>query len=362
MNLGVSLRAPLERRYGPDGYAAIRNALDRYTASVADGAVIAMLDDEDEARQFGFVTAAATPPSIVAAVRQLREQLPAVTSLLLIGGDTLVPVWQLDNPVTDRRADPDRVVLSDNPYGTTADSLEEYVAPALPVGRLIEPPGRSASDVVAMIDATAGHHQRFTRRPGSAAIFNREWEEPAREVMNLLMPTVDEHQTPGYQIDAGNIDDLHRGFVYFNLHGFPDDTAWKAFDPVRGAFATVLTPAALTTLEMSGAIVFAENCYATLVPDGRATCATEMLRRGAGAFVGPTGLSFGSHIRPDLLLDNSDFLARNFIGRVVSGTRTGDALAAARHDYVTDASVSPFNPFKLKTLLQYRLLGDPSLN
>jgi hypothetical protein len=89
------------------------------------------------------------------------------------------------------------------------------------------------------------------------------------------------------------------------------------------------------------------------------SCALRLLQQGCGAFIGATGLAFGSHIQPDLLMENADLLAMSFF-QSVSGPSVGDALVRARQAFQAALPTAATNAFCQKTLLQFMLLGDPA--
>jgi hypothetical protein len=84
-----------------------------------------------------------------------------------------------------------------------------------------------------------------------------------------------------------------------------------------------------------------------------------LVREGA-AFVGATGLAYGSHVTPDFVLDDADELAKVFWAAYRGGL--GRALCRARQAYLRNSDTPLTNPFKRKTLLQFLLLGDPEWN
>ena len=365
MNLVVSSRVALERQYGADGFETLRAALDDYAASPGAPSVVACLDDEDSMAAFGVsAMPAASAAGVLAGIRNARRMLPSVDSLLIIGNDHIVPYWQFSNPVTDRGVDPDDLVYTDNPYGASVDTFEAYLSPDLPVGRLADPADGSGDDLVAAIRALVENRGARRAREGSAAIVNADWFEITRGVMTRLAAPVDAWRTPAFQVGPANRRDLNRRFLYFNLHGFADDPAWKGFDDVRGRFFTVATPESFDREYISGSVVFAENCYGALTA-GKTTgtsCALRLLQEGVAAVVGATGLAFGSHVSPNFLLENADSLASTFFAHACVGASTiGSALTRARRAYRDDAATPSSNVFKQKTLLQFTLLGDPSL-
>lgn len=88
------------------------------------GGYVLALDDPEECRSLNL--AAATPGdslSILLAIRQVYRKLGAsvVNRILLVGGESVIPHFQLANPVRDRGLDPDDFVSTDNPYGAVAD-------------------------------------------------------------------------------------------------------------------------------------------------------------------------------------------------------------------------------------------------
>jgi hypothetical protein len=267
------------------------------------------------------------------------------------------------NPVTDRDVDPDQTVLSDNPYGTDEDTLEQYLAPPVPVGRLTDFPRGSADDFVQLINsATASRKQRAIRRH-ALALVNADWSDYSRQATSALPVPVDWRLSPGYVLDRSQQADADREFLYFNLHGFDGKPQWQGYDSVQQRFVTAVTPDAFDRQYVSGSIVFAENCYGaqTLGRTPANSCALQLVREGA-AFVGATGLAYGSHLAPQFFLDDADALARSFWSQLAADAGLGQALRRGREEYWNDRHTSQTNPFKQKTLLQFVLLGDPGWN
>src|SRR6266849_860765 len=172
----VTMRGKLEEMYGSDGYDSVRRALNDYGVS-ANGIVLA-LDDGGDMRPLGLnVAPGADSGSILLAIRAARGRLGALAdSLLVAGGDAVVPFFQMNNPVTDRILDKDAVALSDNPYGANDESAWEHLAPTLPVGRIAQPDGdcQSFVDLInGMTEAAKGRSE--VGMPGAALVVNEDW-------------------------------------------------------------------------------------------------------------------------------------------------------------------------------------------
>src|SRR5437773_2209256 len=125
----VTARNPLQERYGSDGYEQIRQALDAW--AVVDGDFVLAIDDPADMDPKGLEAVNADQFGIQNAIRAFGQREPEVAqSVLLAGGNAILPFYSLNNPVLDRVLDADDMVLSDNPYGMVMDSADEQLAPS----------------------------------------------------------------------------------------------------------------------------------------------------------------------------------------------------------------------------------------
>ena len=106
-------------------------------------------------------------------------------------------------------------------------------------------------------------------------------------------------------------------------------------------------------------IVAAECCYGAQLfkpsAAGQMPIATAYLNTGAIAFLGSTNIAYGS-------LDGNagaDLIAQYFLVNVLDRKSVGRAFLQARQKFVHCEKME--NPVNLKTLAQFVLLGDPSL-
>lgn len=359
----VTARNALQESYGSDGYAQIRESLDAWAA--VDGNRVVAVDDPADMQAMKLPTATGDPVGIQRVIREAYQLYPTIAqSILLAGGSSILPFFSLTNPVEDRSTDPDPAVLSDNPYGALADTLQEFLAPSLPVGRLAVPDGAAVNDFVALIE-NFPHRANGTvaGQPGSALVVNQDWADYSRRVAQALPDPLIWHLAPGYEMSAATRQDAARAILYFNLHGFIDDPDWKCYSAVQKDFVPAVTPDALDRSSVAGALSFAECCYGAQIQGRSAddSCALKLVREGA-SFVGATGLAFGSYIASDLFLEDADFLARAFFQGVGAGQSIGSALSSARKLYYNDSAEARSGnvwQYKQKTLLQFVLLGNP---
>jgi Peptidase family C25 len=365
MNLIVTLNSMLQSKYGSTGLQQIDQALRSYSGATGGNSVLIYVDDSASMALFGLPAIPGTSAgAVLLGIRNLCKSIGNVQSVLLIGGDDIVPYWQMRNPVTDREADVDEIVYSDNPYGASRDEWMSYLSPELPVGRLADSSSSNSTEFSAWIRRMQDNHTSRLKRQGSVAIFNSQWADLSTNVSTIMPPPVRNHAAPGYAVSAANSSDLDGQYLYFNLHGFDDSPQWRAFDPVSGRFVTAVDPTAFANSSISGSVVYAENCYAGLTVDKTATssCALRLMQQGAAALIAPTGLAFGSYLDATIFLENADYLAASFFRQITSGpVPSGRSLSLARQDYIANEPTPYTNPYKQKTLLQFNLLGDPSL-
>jgi hypothetical protein len=371
MLLLVSSRNNLTSAYGPSGFEAVLAKEDHYRTVLLDLGIpcrAVFVDDSGSMAPFGLEPILSLDASSIAgAIRRLRTALAggpdAVTSVALMGGDSIVPFWRVLNPVTDRGVDPDETVLSDNPYAASEDTLRGWLAPSLPLGRICGADSGPVESLTGVLDRGIENHRARASRVGSCAIVNEEWLSASMRAGASLAAPVAWHLAPGFRVLPANQRDLDARFLYFNLHGFANDPGWKGYQPDRDEFVTALTPESFSSEYVSGTTVFAENCYGAQVAGRSAanSCALRMVEMGTSAFVGSTGLAYGSFLERDRFLINADMFAQFFFQSVVDGNPTGLSFARARAEFLDISNRDVLDPFEQKTALQFVLLGDPTL-
>ena len=331
----LTQRGPLELLYASSGYEQIRAALESFESSW--NRVLA-IDDPDELAPWGL-QAVSGETGIQSAIRFLAKRYPSIVdSVLLVGGPSVIPFFSFANPVEDRQVDGDVFVLTDNPYGAASDSLAEYLAPSLPIGRLPVPDGANAVEFAAAVQRVARPPAR-AGQAGTALFVNDDWLGYSGRVAGTLPDPQQWHISPGYLMNATSEKDAGYQTLYFNLHGFDGESDWQAYSTVQRTFVPAVDPDGLDATYVAGALAFAECCYGAQIT-GRSTddsCALKLLDAGA-TFIGATGIAFGSYIAADFLLEDADFLVRAFFQSMDSGYSAGVALAHARKAYLADSS------------------------
>jgi hypothetical protein len=148
---------------------------------------------------------------------------------------------------------------------------------------------------------------------------------------------------------------------FFNCHGATMDPKYYG-QPATGA---ALYPVADDAAYIAGKIVqgtvgAAECCYGAELYDpilagGQCGIANQYLIDGAYGFLGSTNIAYG----PATGNDNADVICRDFFSIMIGGASIGRSLLQARQNYV--ATRSTMSQIDSKTLAQFYLLGDPSV-
>jgi hypothetical protein len=354
--------------YGQDGYSQIQAKLAAYQRAIPGlTATLAVLDDAASMAAYGGVAAGPDAISLQAAVTRVVAALPAAVTpldgLLILGGGNVVPFFQVPNPVTNGATDPDPWVYTDNPYGQPGPSDRgQSLEPPLAVGRICTGAGDPASAFCALIDNLITNHNSRPIRAGYVEVTNRVWQDASASVASALAGAGRVLVCPDDRVTALNRNVLDCKYLYCNLHGFQNDPAWKGMDPVRG-YVTALSPDSFSSQYVAGTFVYTDACYG-LQTDGRPTdgsCALTLLAQGAAAVVGPTGLAYGTAPGPPQNLIDADLLTRGFFNAALSGGTVGSCLRRARLNFLGTSSSTATDIYQQKTLLQFQLLGDPTL-
>jgi len=120
----------------------------------------------------------------------------------------------------------------------------------------------------------------------------------------------------------------------------------------------------LTGKVSKGTVVAAECCYGAQLIDaanvgggnGQLSIANNYLLNGALGFLGSSTIAYG----PTDSNDQADLVCAYFFQSVLKGASMGRSLLEARQQYLSKAGPH-LDPVALKTMSQFYLLGDPSV-
>ncbi|HMO56807.1 MAG TPA: tetratricopeptide repeat protein [Roseiflexaceae bacterium] len=383
----LSSRSALSRRFGRDGFAAVDERLLRLTEALRRRGVSAYCCYHDDVATLEFDGNLMAAPVIndPAAIRDLLRTISTALAsggrelgtLLLIGGEAIIPMHRLPNPIPDD----DPLVLSDNPY---ASDDPGYLIPQRIVARIPEGDGNDPTFLLEQLDRMIACHQGDTphrsslRRafqlpfgrnrkaaslPGASGYAAAIWRDSSRAVIDAFAEGAPLVCSPPLDADTLAEPALSGQLLYLNLHGASGLPNFYGQPDAWGGAATRL-PVALRPDQLAfhtaGGIVVSEACYgAELTGRNPAnSIALRALAEGSLAFVGSTVNAYGSSATP---LVAADLLFQRMLRQLQRGLPVGAALHHARLEYAQEMyrRQGYLDDVDIKTLIEFVLLGDP---
>jgi hypothetical protein len=405
VKLSVTIKGRLEHKYGPKLKqidAAIqawikadakKHSICTVHVAVDDSAAMLRVwrDHFPEAPRVRPVSGRITAPKIKRVIDHLWKRLNP-EYLVLFGGHDIVPMFEVLNPAfgqgVGESEDKDEKVRTDNPYASSlpfrslkrrsylvADRVIGRIPDMAPgkVNRSAEASGGTESDPGWFVDylKTAKNWQSRPRRfyaRSSYAICSQEFKDPARQCMRFIgrpesdlltsPPTMDRSKPSQHRISAR----LH----LIKCHGNQlDPNFWGN----GKRWVKAVRSATLKTHLKRNTVVGTMCCYgAQIYPPsdpntryrGQWPMASTYLRNGALGFVGSTMMAW---VGPDTMM-YADYVAGGYLKYVLQGASIGRAFLDSKMNYV-GAILQQGNALDLgdeKTLIEYILLGDPSIH
>lgn len=370
--LVVSHRGALKAKYGPRRGEVV-DALKRLIAAdKARGLVarVVYLDDAVALRK-----AKGKPAIDPADERAAKSAIDALYRLhqpdylLIVGAWDVVPHIALHNPM-NADADPDNDdddedVPSDLPYACEAGfgrQPQRFLGPTRVVGRLPDAPFATAPEaLLRLIDSAAAH----TSRPRSDyaecfALSARVWVDSTELSLRKLFGANAPLHTSPASGPRWRRRELAPRVHFINCHGNTLDPNFLGEGPTD-TYHLAHQSARLDGRVSEGAVVAAECCYGAELydpadADGNPGICSTYLAQGAYGFFGSTCIAYG----PAEGNGQADLVCQYFVEAVLGGASLGRATLEARQRFI--AQYSHHDPADLKTLLQFLLLGDPSVH
>jgi Peptidase family C25 len=362
--LVITSKENLALKYGK-GFTAIKKtlaALIKSDKKIGFQTTVIYLDEPASAKKAGIKPLkAVTPQAVKESIDLLyHKHIPAY--ILLLGAQDVIPFVEISNPADDE----DAVVPSDLPYACEkpySKNINDFTGPTRVVGRLPDVPG--SNDHLYLVGAISNV---IKSKPVDAktyadyfAITCDEWKISTRLSLKNIFGSFAKLQISppaGKKYTAAQLKPLTH---FYNCHGASNDFAYYG---QKGKSY----PQAIHTLQLDkkityGTIVAAECCYgAELVDntmlgvDGQVSICNQYLKNGALAFMGSSTIAYGPVDGQGL----ADLITQYFIRYVHDGASTGRAMLEARQKFITESGPS-LDPYELKTLAQFNLMGDPSI-
>lgn len=361
----ISNLSALTTKYTDAGVDAIKAALARLVeadASRGHRTRIVEIDDADQMAAFGGHPVIA--PNDEVGAKQAVDAIYDTVSpdyILLLDGPDVIPHVAL-NPVSGI-SDGDLSIESDLPYASNAPFSRDanaFLGVTRVVGRLPACRGTSDGETLSkLISLSASHAPRLSGGHGTFFSISADaWRISTQLSLKALFGNHDGLHLAPKDAHAG-IDPRLGELVHFiNCHGAQAD--WRFYGEGGGKVPVAMESNLVEPHVVGGTVAAAECCYGAELYDvgltgGQQPICMSYLLRGAAAFMGSTNTSYG----PAASNGEADLICQYFLESVLLGASSGRAMLQARQRFIATQVMS--SPTNLKTLAQFVLLGDPSL-
>lgn len=285
--------------------------------------------------------------------------------IMIIGAQDVIPFQCINNPAGD---DGDLQVESDLPYACESaysQSINDFTGPTRVVGRLPDLPGiqKNVSYLTTLINNI------IRQKPAAASKYNSRYFAISTNVWKkstaMTLQTIFNDNkmlllSPSGKPDKAFTKEDFKPLVHFyNCHGAKADPGY--YGQKGNSYPTAIASSALAKNIAYGTVIAAECCYGAQLYDssdlnGINSIANTYLQYGAIAFAGSSTIAYGPSDNNAL----ADLMTRYFLESILNGASTGRAMLEARQKFLSESGPQ-LDPYELKTLAQFMLLGDPSV-
>jgi Peptidase family C25 len=359
----VSNKEALKGKYGAQGFAALKRAVDDLIgADKARGleTKLVFIDDAAAMQKIGGGV-----PIGVKDERGAKRSVDAVAAkftpdyIVLLDGPDVVPHILLDNPLP---YDGDSGIESDLPFASSSGfsrQVTRYLKVTRVVGRIPNVPGATKPDKLISFLETATK-AKPVKAEGYRDYFGISadvWQQSTRMSLDetfggyadlLLAPPT------GPTSRNGRLAKLSH---FINCHG--QTYSPEFYGEKSGSYPVAMHSDQVTADAAPGTVVAAECCYGAELYDPALgnlpdPICISYLAKGALGFLGSTNIAYG----PADANGQADLMTQYFFERVLAGASLGRALLQARQRFIATQRMT--DPANLKTLAQFILLGDPA--
>ena len=368
----VTNLSALAGKYDAAGVRDIRAAVERLIAADKARGLQTLLIGVDDARRMRALSSPA-----VANWASTKENKAAIDGIyraltpdyiLILGSHDVIPHQDLKNPLFRRRNgdDPDKYAWGDLPYACDAPYSQlptDFTGPTRVVGRLPDITGGSDSTyLVGLLKTAAGYTSRNEKVYWNYfAVTAQVWEASTVLSLREIFKNDAALQKVPPRKSRWGATLIKSPTHFFNCHGAFDSSHFYG-QPIN---RTATYPFALDAKYMDGKIqkgtvAAAECCYGgQLYALSRAQrhlgmCNVYLKNRSYGYFASTT-IAYG----PARTNGQADLICRYFIQSVLQGASLGRAALQARQSFASN--VKTMDPSDFKTLAQFNLYGDPSV-
>ena len=293
-----------------------------------------------------------------------KKYIPSYIAIL--GAGDVIPFHEIVNPAEDE----DATAPSDLPYACDAaysKTIDAYTGPTRVVGRIPDIAGlqkntayleKIIANIINQKPIDPDQYRNYFAV--TAQVWKISTQMSLQSIFSdnkKLFPSPAKSEKTPAKYSKTQLKPLTH---FFNCHGAKTDPCY--YGQKGNNYPEALRSSNLEMNVSSGTIIAAECCYGaqlydpTVLQPEESCIANIYLENGAIAMLGSSTIAYGPSDSNSL----ADLITSYFIKSILSGASTGRALLEARQKFLSDSGPQ-LDPYELKTLAQFYLLGDPSV-
>jgi len=366
----VTNRSALQNKYGSSGFKKIQAAVSRLIAADKQRNLNSLLVFVDVASAMKKVKGKVVKD--VTDGEQYKNAIDALFNyykpdyIMLLGATDIVPHCRFRIPIPD---DDDPFVPSDVPYACEAPfsrNAGDFIAPGRVLGRLPDVTGvNDPTYLITLIQNSVNWKPLKSSAYKNYFSVSVKWWQKSTQISlkNIFQDNKKLELAPPAKGPYGKTD-LSPMMHFFNCHGgLRTSEFYGQPNENSNSFPVCMESDMLDKKISYGTVTAAECCYAGLLYNpNRPTkihlpISNTYLKNNAIAFAGSTTASYG----PSDSQGGADYITQYFlIALQKGGASTGRAFLEAQQRFVEKGDVK-MDPTDLKTIIQFLLLGDPSI-
>ncbi|HET6559847.1 MAG TPA: C25 family cysteine peptidase [Prolixibacteraceae bacterium] len=364
----VTSKKNLKAKYDT-GFSTVEKLLDDLVAADKKRNIdtqVVYIDDAASTKKAGVKSVASiTRQSAKKAIDDLyKKTLPAY--LVIFGSQDIIPFQELINIIPNSNYnDSDSIIPSDLPYACDApysNNISSFTGPTRVVGRIPDITGQADLQYLETVikSIIAWKPQKQEKFMNYFSVSASVWKKSTQQSLTYVFGNSAKLKNSPLASISYPAKDLKPLIHFYNCHGSSKDS--KYYGQQGNNFPTAMESTDLKNKITFGTIVAAECCYGAELYDPanednrQLAIANTYFENKAIAFVGSSTIAYGPAEGQGL----ADLITQYFIKNVLSGASTGRAFLEARHQFLTESA--SLDPYEMKTLAQFYLLGDPSIH
>lgn len=364
----VTNRTALSLKYGKKGLAQITKALAALKSADKQRGIssrVVYVDDQAYMKSLGGVAVVdvANPRQNKKAIDTLFKKLQP-EYIMILGAPDVIPHQDLNNLAYSPGNDDDRYAWSDLPYACSAAYSRDparFIGPTRVVGRLPDLVGATEPSYLLNLINTSIHYKNRTPEDYEHyfSLSTVSWKKSTQLSLTAIFGNNKLLRLSPSLGPKHPAKSLAARMHFINCHGGEASPEFQG--QKYKSYPVALSTQSINGKIKEGTVAAIECCYGADLYNALTLgidwpICQSYLAQGAYGYLGSTTIAYG----PSDFNGLADIICQHFLLNILAGASLGRAALMARQQFIADTG--QMDPFDLKTLAQFYLLGDPSIH